>query len=289
MMDRRSFLAGGAALAVGCSTSPRPAADGRPYEIWDQHCHLGPRLGASPVEQIDALLRIADGMGITRLVLMAVGPHEATPAEMRRTNDDYLRALERGHPRTLGYVFLNPAHLEVSLQEIERCVRDGPMVGFKLHVAKRCDAPEHDAILKRAAELGAPVYQHTWLNNVGNLPGESTPADAAALASRHPGASLVCGHAGGKWELGVRAVRAVKHLSLEVAGFDPQAGAVEMAVRELGAERVIYGSDVPGRSFASQLAKVLGAEISDEAKRLVVGGNLKRLLTPILQAKGIPR
>jgi predicted TIM-barrel fold metal-dependent hydrolase len=59
-----------------------------------------------------------------------------------------------------------------------------------------------------------------------------------------------------------------------------------MAVRELGPERVVYGSDVGGRSFASQLAKVLGAEIPDSAKELVLGGNLRRLLTPILRSKG---
>jgi len=56
---------------------------------------------------------------------------------------------------------------------------------------------------------------------------------------------------------------------------------------ELGAERVIYGSDVGGRSFASQLAKVLGADIAESAKRLILGQNLKRLLNPILQHKGI--
>ncbi len=39
-----------------------------------------------------------------------------------------------------------------------------------------------------------------------------------------------------------------------------------MAVRELGAERVIYGSDAGGRSFASQLAKVYGADVPDSAK-----------------------
>jgi predicted TIM-barrel fold metal-dependent hydrolase len=54
----------------------------------------------------------------------------------------------------------------------------------------------------------------------------------------------------------------------------------------LGPERVVYGSDVGGRSFASQLSKVLGANIPESAKALSLGGNLRRLLTPILQAKG---
>ena len=73
----------------------------------------------------------------------------------------------------------------------------------------------------------------------------------------------------------------------DLAGSESCAGYTEMAVRELGAERVIYGSDAGGRSFASQLAKVHGADISDAAKELIFSGNLQRLLMPILKQKGI--
>jgi len=111
--------------------------------------------------------------------------------------------------------------------------------------------------------------------------------DLVELAARHPRATIICGHAGGDWEQGIRAVRAQKHVAVDLGGGDPAAGVTEMAVRELGAERVIYGSDAGGRSFASQLAKVQGADISDEAKRLILGANLKRLLEPILKAKGV--
>ena len=71
------------------------------------------------------------------------------------------------------------------------------------------------------------------------------------------------------------------------AGSEPVAGYTEMAVRELGPERVIYGSDAGGRSFASQLAKVFGANVPDAAKQLIFSGNLKRLMTPILKEKGV--
>ena len=62
---------------------------------------------------------------------------------------------------------------------------------------------------------------------------------------------------------------------------------MEMATRELGPERVIYASDIGGRSLASQLAKVHGADLSLEAKRQIFGGNLRRMMRPILRAKGI--
>ena len=60
-----------------------------------------------------------------------------------------------------------------------------------------------------------------------------------------------------------------------------------MAVRELGADHVMYGSDIAGRSFASQISKVTGANISDADRRLVLGGNMRRVLEPIMKARGM--
>ena len=82
-------------------------------------------------------------------------------------------------------------------------------------------------------------------------------------------------------------MRDSRNVVIEIAGSDPTTGFVEMAVRELGAERVVFGSDAGGRSFASQLAKVLGADIPEATKRLILAGNLKRLLGPILKSKGL--
>jgi predicted TIM-barrel fold metal-dependent hydrolase len=258
--------------------------------IWDLHCHLPGLGGRTPDESMARLIGYADRMGIERLVVF-MGERfdpDPSPDELRRQNDEVLQALGHWHHRAFGFVYVSPKHVEASLREIDRCVRDGPMVGLKLWVAARCDCPEADVLVRRATELNAVVFQHTWIKAGGNLPGESTPMDLAALAARHPDAALICGHAGGQWELGVRAVRAAPNVALDLGGFDPSAGAVEMAVRELGARRVLYGSDAPGRSFASQLAKVLGAEVPDEARRLILGENLRRLLGPILRAKGVP-
>ena len=161
------------------------------------------------------------------------------------------------------------------------------MVGVKLWVARRATDKELDPIIARAAELKAPVMQHTWYKAGGNLQGESNPLDVVDLAKRHPKATLICGHTGGDWQLGIRAIRGTASLYTETGGSDPTSGFIEMAVRELGADRVIYGSDAGGRSFASQLAKVQGADVSDDAKKKILGENLKRLLTPILKDKGV--
>jgi predicted TIM-barrel fold metal-dependent hydrolase len=258
-------------------------------EIWDLHCHLSGLPGDSPEARLGKLFEYADRLGINRLcVFMGMElTNDPAPERMREENDQVLRAIGKFPRRAFGFVYLNPRHTQASLDELNRCVRDGPMVGVKLWVAQRCNAPELDPLIQRATELEAVIYQHTWLKITGNLPGESTPMDLAELAARHPRAKLICGHSGGDWERGLRAIRPFRQVHADLAGGDPTAGLTEMAVRELGAERVIYGSDAPGRSFASQLGKVLGADLPERARDLILAGNLKALLRPILTRKGI--
>lgn len=258
-------------------------------EIWDLHGHLSGVPGRTPDERMAQLIAFADRMGVSRLcVFMGMDwNYEPTPEKTRQENDEVIQALSHWHHRAFGFVYLNPQHVEASLVELERCVAQGPLVGIKLWVAKHANAPELDAIVERATALRIPIFQHTWIKITGNLPGESTPMDLAELAARHPEATLICGHTGGDWELGIRAIRPYKNIFADLAGGDPTAGFTEMAVRELGAERVLYGSDIGGRSLASQLAKVYGARVSEEAKRLIFSENLKRLLRPALELKGI--
>jgi predicted TIM-barrel fold metal-dependent hydrolase len=258
-------------------------------EIWDFHTHLSGVPGNTPEGRLGKLLEYADRLGIARLcVFMGMEwSYDPSPENMRQQNDEVLRALRAHGDRAFGLVYLNPKHTQASLDELNRCVRDGPMVGVKLWVALHCNAPELDPIIARAAQLKAPVLQHTWIKITGNLPGESTPMDLAELAARHPGAMLVCGHTGGDWEAGIRAIRPYHNVYADLAGGDPTAGFTEMAVRELGAERVLYGSDAGGRSFDSQLAKVLGADIRERDRRLILAENLKRVLRPILKEKGV--
>ena len=292
MISRRTLLKSVASsLPLGFSTRRGPsiaAAANQPL-IWDVHFHLSGVSGETSEERMSQLIRYADRLGVQRFILslgVTTGVQDPSPTQVRDANDQVLKALRPWPDRAFGFVYLNPNHLDFSLSEFDRCLRDGPMVGVKLWVAKRCNARELDPIVERATKMQAPILQHTWLKVGGNDPGESSPFDFVELARRHPQAALICGHTGGDWERGIRIVRSMRNISIEVAGSDPTSGFVEMAVRELGAERVIYGSDAGGRSFASQLAKVTGAEIPESAKRLILGENLRRLLTPIMKAKG---
>ena len=292
MLPRRTFLKGLSASLAIARAQPSQNAEAEPghrFRIWDDHCHLGSVPGDTPEERMTALLRWADRLGIERLLLSQgyCSQLHPTPDQFRQENDRVMRAVRRFPDRAYGSVYLSPAYPDFSVEEFNRCVRDGPMVSIgEVEADKPCSVPEMDRIVECAASMKMPVLQHTWLKIGGNEPGESTPYDVVAIARRHPDVQFVCIHTGGDWERGIRIIRDTKNVSAEIAGSNPTSGFVEMAVRELGAERVIYGSDVGGRSFASQLGKVLGADVPDSAKELILGGNLRRLLAPVLRAKG---
>ena len=297
-MDRRSFLQTTAAVSLaGLSEQSRgeessggeTARDAGADMIWDLHCHFSGVSGTTVEERTSQILKFADRMGVQRLVFFMGWPwsRNPTPEVFRKENDQVIQALSRWPDRLLGFAYLNGEYPEECLKEIDRCIKDGPMVGIKLWVARKCSDEAMDPIIQRCGELKAAIFQHTWLKVEGNYPGESTPMDLALLAARHPSVPIICGHTGGDWTRGIRAIRTHKNVSIGIGGSEPTSGFVEMAVRELGAERILYGSDVGGRSFSSQLAKVYGAEIPAQAKALILGKNLQRMLTPILTAKGI--
>ena len=55
-------------------------------------------------------------------------------------------------------------------------------------------------------------------------------------------------------------------------------GLIEWAVREVGAERILYGTDSPLYFAPMQRARIDQAEMPDEAKRVILRGNAERLL-----------
>jgi len=260
-------------------------------KIWDIHCHLpsGRVKGDTLKAQMGNLLETADRMGIDKIgAFLRVDNDD-------RSNEAIREAVEHHHPRVLGFVYVNLPDTKRAVDKINRFIADGPFVGVKLGGRSGiCSKPEYDPLFKRAVELGAIIYQHTWLKlggepptvGAGNLERESTPQDVINVAKRYPEHSIICGHNGGDWELGTRAVRSQPNVPVEVSGGYPARGQVELAVRELGADRVVYGSDVTGRSFGSQIGKVWDAHVPQAHREKIFSGNIARLHQNILKQKG---
>jgi hypothetical protein len=276
-----------------------PAAFGMPtrdqltaYRIWDSYYlpRMNARTGAL-LEVIEADLQELERFGIERFCaylhvgLGTLGSRGSSPAEDRAQN---LAVLEQFGGRVLGVIHLNANDVPASLAALDMWGRHKRIMGVCFKSSPPgclvCTHPNFDPLVERCAEMGLMIMQHTWFKAGGKAdPGESTPAELAILARRQRRINFVCAHAGGDWERGIRAVRDCANIWVETSGFSPTAGFIELAVRELGAQRIIFGGHFMSRSVGTEFGKIIGADVADEARRLIFGGNLRRLLAPRLQ------
>ncbi len=143
---------------------------------------------------------------------------------------------------------------------------------------------ELDDVLAALAEARVPVF----LDGEPGFPGwgyaytvDSLDIDAAVrLARRHPALPVVLTAFRFRHTQRsvVRAVQQAENLHVELSGWWFYKN-VELLVDVAGAERLLFGTRLPVHDPAATKATVQYADISDEAKGLIAGGNLRRLLS----------
>lgn len=192
-------------------------------------------------------------------------------------NDRAIELAKRFSGLIFPFCFINPLYGEKAITEIRRCVCDNGMVGIKLWLGRVCTDPSVAPIIEEAISLGVPILHHSWIREE-MLPGESSPYDIAELAARYPEMRMIMAHMGYRWRLGVQAIKDCSNVVTDCSGGDPEAGQIEYAVSMLGADRVFYGSDAPGRDVLCQVSKVMCADISSEDREKILYKNAERLL-----------
>ena len=236
--------------------------------VIDMHTHLGswihfPMAGGCA----DDLVEEMDRTGIEK----SFASHLAClTAEPRWGNDQVIDAITRFPDRLLGYAVCWPVTKELGIDEIRRCL-DAGMRGMKMHSSSGVPYV-HDGyrpVWELADERKLPVLLHTW----GDM------ADYQEIFDRYPNVPILLGHAGCTNEqLYVDFARRYPNVHLELCHSAARYGIIEYLVREVGAERILYGSDAAVHSFGHQLGRVVFADISQEDKRLILATNARSLL-----------
>lgn len=179
----------------------------------------------------------------------------------------------------LQWVIVNPLQPE-TYGQAGRMLQDAWCAGIKIH------PEEHGypinlhgrAIFEFAAKHRAVVLTHSGEKN--SLPGEIVP-----FANDYPEIRLILAHLGCGWDgdpsYQVRAIQASKRGNVFVDTSSAQSilpNIVEWAVGEIGAERLLYGTDTPLYFTPMQRARIDHADICDEDKRLILRENAVRIL-----------
>lgn len=229
-------------------------------------------------QAIDRLVRYARKLGVEKMVSLGdVLRYGQKPgARHLRTLNDESHALVQRHPNFfIAFCYLNPLLGEKAVRaEVDRCVGKLGFKGIKLEVANNASHPSMKAVMKVAEEFDVPVLQHTWATQHKRMRmTHSDPIDTCALARRHPNTRVIMAHLPGIGHRGVLEAIGIDNLMVDTSACLPFAGLVEFACEKLGADRILYGSDLPIRELSACIARVTAADIPQSAKGRILFDN----------------
>jgi predicted TIM-barrel fold metal-dependent hydrolase len=240
--------------------------------IVDAHVHIG----KSTRLQIDVdgeyLVRIADEIGFEKICCTDL---TALFYDMHEGNRLLYEEMKKFPDRIIGYASLHSTRFgDEALEEMDRCVNDYGMRGLKIYSTPQMSIAEPATIpiMEKAVELRFPVLAH------------ATPLECEYLMSAVPECRLMMAHAAaqpfahGDWNRAIMAAKAYPNLYLETASSTIDTGFLETCVRELGPEKIIFGTDIPLLDPYFQLSKVRDTTVSGEGIQKILGGNILRLM-----------
>lgn len=234
--------------------------------IIDAHNHLGVRAGAIQTGA-DLIARI-DAVGVDKAVMFPF-------VEGNFTNEPIKEAFDQFPDRLIPFCAVN-AWEAGAADEVRRCVVDWGFKGLKLHPTINgyhlSDPHLVDPLFKVADELGIPVIVH------GASDLYNSPPEFALMAARFPNVPLLMAHMGFFWSMdqAISFAREFPNLYLETSRapiFE-----IQTAVRALGPDKVIWGTDSPFVDYEWEFRKMERATDDSEGYSKIVGGNIARLL-----------
>jgi len=257
------------------SAAPPPIIDIHVHHTWAT-------LAEPPWALIEETLLLAEQRGIQKIGLLGTYSYhgyDPTPQGIQESNTHAALIVKRYPKHVYSFCYLNPAHDPAFIRdELDRCVTELGMNGIKQWIAVNARDKRVDAVMEGAMRHHIPVLFHAWYKATGYVYNESTPADIRDLGLRFPEVPLIMAHLNGCGIRGVIDIQDLPNVYIDTSGSQPDAGFMEFAVAQLGAERILFGSDAPIRDYSVQLAKVTGAKIPDAARHQILGQNAARLL-----------
>ena len=242
--------------------------------VIDFHAHSGKWtsygiLGGTP----DHFVQVMDAAGVDKVSVNCIFYGEA-----RRGNDvtaGYVRAFP---DRFIGVGFVTPRYPSEAIPELERCFDELEFRFLKVYPVyydKPLDDPSYAPIYEWCNERGIIIMSHSQYEH------KTRPFRFARLAERYRNITWVLAHSGNNMDGQIESVEAAQsapNIYLETCTSMAEHGTIEFLVEGAGEDRVLYGSDLPILDARHQLARIVTADISDEAKRKILGLNAVKLL-----------
>jgi uncharacterized protein len=250
--------------------------------IFDCHVHLpSPGLNytiewAPCTVDTSAAIAYLRQCGVDGIVASSIRALRAqTPKDVTAGNSETVQAAEHYPGYIVPACLVNTNFPLESIEELQRCRSElgivwlGELAGYFTGFSYA--TPAFGDILKLAAKMNMVVQIH-----------DDSASDMARLLVEFPQTTFVLSHLGDSpEEVAERIGLAARfpNLFLDISGHGYQRmGVLELAVRQAGANRVLFGSDYTINDPAGVIARIQLANFDAETKDRLLGANLMHLL-----------
>ncbi|HPE64257.1 MAG TPA: amidohydrolase family protein [Methanothrix sp.] len=218
--------------------------------------------------------------GVERSIILPLAP---LPKHVAPTNDFFLAAAGNGEG-LIAFGAIHPFQPDLE-EELDRLIEVGVKGVKAVPFMQRFypDDPRCDRLYGAVEERGMILLLHA-----GKVPEDlpeffGTPDRFARMVERHPDLVVVLAHLGG-WEMwsGVREhlIPAGENVYFDTAYISPSLTSAEACdlICEIGADRVLFGTDYPWTDQTEEIEFVGEMDLSDREKRLILSENARKLL-----------
>ena len=241
----------------------------------DAHAHVGDSLFGVG-QSVEDLLASMEENGIVRSIIVPLKP----PDYHLGPENDRIAAAVRAHPERLsGVARVDPWQGAAALAEVRRCLDDLGLIGLYVHPFEEQFAANDELVfplLELLREHGLPLLL------AGGYPGFSHPSQIGDLARQFPDVTIIATHGGQLNISGLlladagRMLRANPNVIMETSGIYRE-DFIEDTVGELGAGRVVFGSNAPYMDQGFEAARIRLAHLDEAAKAALGSANIQRL------------
>ncbi len=247
--------------------------------IYDMHGHMGIWHSIYfPRADVEQMIHTMDECGVRLLVFS----HHMALFAPNLGNTLSVQAVRRYPDRLRAYCAINPNYPEriaadLATFESLRSV----YVGFKFLSDYHGIAMSDDRcrpVWEYANQRELLVLAHTWEGS--DLDG---PAVVRQMAERYPRVKFLLGHScHADWDAAVQLARDFANIFLELTAVFDDRGVLEKFVREVGSDRLLFGTDLPWFDPHHAIGALLSADIGDEDRHNICHRNAEKLLAPFL-------
>lgn len=246
--------------------------------IIDAHTHFAREGRGYPPNSVEDLLCILDMNKIEALVTCAPYSSIGKDRTYDEANQFLAESMNKAPSRILPLVRVNPHLKENALESIQRFVAEKRFYGVKFHPRNEAFAINSEdiayPIAKAANKLRVPILIHT---GDPDTYGFAQPALVGDLADNFPNLTLIIGHMGKRlYEDAILVAKWFDNIILETSFRSPRE--ITYAVKRIGADRVVYGSDMPFGIPEIEIMKINLCDISSRDKEMILGENIASIL-----------